>query len=917
MVQMAFFLRFLPQLRRTRGELVSRMEETATSAIEEAGGTVTVSRRFLLASFDENQLAFWLDMLVLIEKLGIIAENAAADLYGYSLLLGKDFADTLEPLCRFLSGSVVGGGVFLDQSAIQSMRTYLSFEEQGAWAKSAALYNAGAFFRVKESKMFIPTATLGFPLRETIANLFEAGQRHSLLIMGKSFDGKRDELYRRFAGLGDISSDGKVLPLFIRFGKGGINALTDSLAAWVHTMPATIAPAKRDEIADCWGILFAQRLKTMPSAFAVRLCSRLFALAINQYSHYAKSQGARPIVILENINSAEQCAADIAIDVLGKRQDILLLGTCTTDIDNDRMQKWKPMFHRHRKSYNNVPHGFAMQELSQDLWEISYVCSLLGRYFPCDLIRDLLQELGKSPAAISRAISLLHTLRIVDTPLDPRPWSRDFSRQAETALGQKKEELKTLVSTMLLAWVKRKKLNPCVCLLEALAELGCARLISDSLILQSLYGELASGDRAALEAFLGSKTLETMFTEDRTATIRFIIRTLIAIHFEKVNAIHAAFSQSLPNCTDFPLLRAQALFNQSLYHLAKRDNNTSLTIMKTAALLCRGDSNPCLAHCYRVFALTSLSQKRIGEAVDYSGFALENAAQHGGPYEIGMAAYCAATLQLLQGNLTRAQILAEKARRHFFKAENPDWADRSYFLEGRVAFEAGYYRQAIDVFKDMLQKSGDNTEKKSLLEAWTYRARVYGENPLCSRPEDCCHDADMFEVEALYISENFSKAVELSSAFAEMPETAYTNDRAGFLYTERPDWSSGFAQCELLYFSQTEIRKRLFGAYHALASIRLTPLDEKESVNAMQRVLRNGQFPEIDPADIFYHYAWYRVLEQTNANAVDVSTAVSVGYKRLLSRASRIDDPETSRQYVTQPRWNKALAQAAAQFKLI
>jgi hypothetical protein len=100
-------------------------------------------------------------------------------------------------------------------------------------------------------------------------------------------------------------------------------------------------------------------------------------------------------------------------------------------------------------------------------------------------------------------------------------------------------------------------------------------------------------------------------------------------------------------------------------------------------------------------------------------------------------------------------------------------------------------------------------------------------------------------------------------------------------------------------------------AYHALAG-------GEEAKRSMQRVLRSGEFLEIDPSDVFYHYAWYRVLlEQSEPNQVDISTAVSVAFKRMQSRAGKIDDMETRRQYLTQPRWNKALGQAAGDLKLV
>jgi hypothetical protein len=138
-----------------------------------------------------------------------------------------------------------------------------------------------------------------------------------------------------------------------------------------------------------------------------------------------------------------------------------------------------------------------------------------------------------------------------------------------------------------------------------------------------------------------------------------------------------------------------------------------------------------------------------------------------------------------------------------------------------------------------------------------------------------------------------------------------------FLYIEQPDWRSGFAQCELLYFSWDDLKDRMLSTYNSLAQSCLSPVKAEEAMNTMQRILRGGQFSEIDPYDVFCHYAWYRVLKQTNSSQVNISTAVSVAFKRLQSRAGRIDDMEIRRQYLTQPRWNRALDQAAREFKLI
>jgi len=900
MVQMALFLRFKSQLQRTRPELIPRLEDLAARAVENAGGTITSNRGILQAAFDEKSLGFWLDMLLLIEKLTLAADEAAADLYGYSLLLGSSLADNPQQLCCYLAGGIPGGGAFVDEAAAQALRQYLTLEEL------RTKYDAGAFFRVKEFKIYIQTATAGFPLRETSVTMFEPGARRAILVVGPSIEGKRDELYRRFAGYSPSETGGGVPPLFVRFGRGGLSALTDSWAEWMRSAAAP------PEISGCWETLFRQRLKAEPSTFAVGSCRRFFDLLLDWYTKQAASVNDRPVVILENIHAAEKVAADIAIAALQDRADILLLGTCGTDVVNGQLMDWKPLFPKLLRSSSSITARPQFPDLSLDLLEISYVCSLLCRYFPSDLVPQLLQEAGKSRETISRAISLLHAMRVFDTPLDPQPWHRDFARQAETALGEQADRLKTLVSGLLLAWVKRNKLSPCVRLLEAMTELGCARDIDDGLVLQSLYGELACGDRSALEQAIERGTLETFAGQERALAIRYIIRAMVAIHFGDADDIRAIFAQPPPDCSAFPLLKAQALFCRSLFALGQRDYDSTLEMAKDVTLLCRGNTSPCLSHYYRIFALASLSQKRIGEAVDYFGFAMENAEQGGNAYQAGMAAFYAGAIQLLHGNLARAGTLAEKARRHFLKAASPDWADRSRFLEGRLAFETGHYQQASDIFDDIINngKGDSSPEKTSLLAAWAYRARASCQPPW-PKPQGDSLDADLFELEALYLAEDFAGVAERTSTAPSFPADT------DFLYTERPDWRSGFSQCELLYFSQAGLWERMYDTYHALAHSRLYPANGGDDLRAMQKALRGGQFPEIDPFDVFYHYAWYRVAEHTNANRVDVSTAVSVAYKRLQSRAARIDDAETRRHYLTEPRWNKALAQAAAEFKLV
>ena len=897
---MAFFLRFKHQLQRIRPKLVPGLEDAAARAVEQAGGKITGERGLIRAAFDENSLGFWIDILLLVERLAQTMEKAAGDLHGYSLVVGTSLPDTPH-LYRFLAGGK--GGFFFDKTAAQAMRPYITLEEEGKWTETIAKYGIGPFARLSEIRVFSPTVRLELPVKKSDESP-EPGQQPAVLVASQSFEGKRDKLYLRVAGFSSSGDNGDFLPLFVRFGYGEVSALTDSWAGWMQP------PSPEETMYASWELLFRQRLREKPSAFAVRTACRFFTSLLELYRALAQTGGKIPIIILENIQNAGETIANIVIESLRGQSDILLLGTCTGELTDAVMEKWHSLFPQLTRINPEEESDQKLPELPIDLWEIGYACILLGRYFPPDIIPRLLEESGKSALSISRALSLLYTLRATDTPLDPRPWHRQFQYRAESILGDRKDRIREMTRGRLLAWVAQRKIDPCLRLLEILKELNSAEDIDDSLILESIHSEVAGADKATLESIRCNGLQNAIAGPARTPILRHILETLIALHSGNVQNIHAAFAAVPPDCSAFPTLKTQVLINQSLYHLGMREIDPAMEAVKEASMLCQGRGIH-LAQIFRLFALTSLLRQRVSETIDYLGFALENAGKSGIFQDIGISAFYAASVQLLYGNLSRAKSLADKAWRHFLKAGNPEWADRARFLMGRIIFENGSYQQAAEMFED-IQKNPEGAyfpEKDGLLEAWAYRAKAYCGSFQSVKPQNG-RDADLFEIEAQCLAENFSRAAELTG----ITPPALGDD---FFCIERPDWRSGFAQCELLCFSWDDLRSRMFNTYRSIAQSALSPANGEEAIRGMQRVLRGGKFPEIDPHDVFFHYAWYRVLQQAGSNQVDISTAVSVAFKRLQSRAARIDDAETRRQYMTQPLWNKALGQAAREFKLI
>jgi len=942
---MSFFLRFRPQLRRTRSDLVSMLEARTVLAVRQSGGQITREQGLIQAAFDENSFGFWLDMLLFIETMKQITDDTAEELYGYALLLGTDSLTKPESLCRILSGGPERGGVFMDRQVAGAMRSYITVETRDIWEPKKAAVNAEAYVRLKEIKIIVPAAKNGLSLGKTAAFSNGPETHSSILYTGRALKGKRTEIYLHGASFGQGDDGKEIPPLFVRFGSGGLRALTDAYADWMRSLPGWTPGKKEKEITEIWEFLFRERLREKPSAYAVRKAGEFFGLLLGLYSDLAENAGKKAVVVLENIHAAgaaadagdggERDAAMIVKEALRARHDLYLLGICPADISefSQNYYHWKPLFSRVLNIKADYETGAQYSGIPVDLWELGYICSLFGNYFPPEFIPRLLEECGKSPAMISRTVSLMQTLKIIDTARDPRPWNEKFTEQAGDALGEKKEILKAHVCGRLLAWVEKKKINPCIGLLKILEKLGAADKIDDELILKSIHNELSAANGTEIEQALEKRIFRTIAGAEREPVIRYIAETLLALHTGGADIIRGAFAVQIPECNAFPPFKAGILINRSLYGLGLRDYEQSLEYAKTAAVICQKNGSPGLAVSYRLMALASLSQKRINETVNYLGFALENAVISGEPHEIGMASYYAASVQLLYGNLSLAKKHAERAVRHFLEAGSPQWADRSRFLEGRLAFESGYYRQASDIFEELLKNPDceSSPEKQKLAEAWAYRAATNGrlEEPAGERAEDqsrgenrpypvpetegpdAARDAGLFLLEALYLEGEYAKMEELAEYLSGIPV------EDDFIHIERPDWRSGFSQCELLYFSRTELWERMLGAWRSLAKCRLSPQKASEAQSAMQQILRKSRFPEIDTWDPFYYYAMYRTLEHAGASQVDVRTAASTAFNRLQNRAGRIDDPETCRHYLKQLHWSSALWQAAVEFKLV
>ena len=595
--------------------------------------------------------------------------------------------------------------------------------------------------------------------------------------------------------------------------------------------------------------------------------------------------------------------------------NFLVLGTGENDFLPDSLRQWKSVFDNVIE-LDDKQENIYYPKLSPELWEIIYAISLFSRYFSPELFQRLFEEEDKNPVMITRAFSILNTLGVINNMREPRLMHRHYEEYACKTLDEKSGRVKAMVRGRLLNWAAKRNINPCFRLLTIIADLDGIKQIDDLLLLKSFSSDIVNKTISAIETAMNSGRFEELVTV-KAAAIRYIFKTFRALHDGQEKDIERIFAEtSLDNLSgfdSFPILKAQILVNQCGYYLGRHDEKEAADKAKEAILLGQNKNSFCLPQGYRLFSLVCLSKKQVNETIEYLGFALANAEKNGNYHELAISAYYAAAAQFLYGDVYNAARLARKSVEQSLASGLPDWADRSRFLEGRLEFELGHYRQAMEIFEQLRREpyGYKKDEKMSLLTAWIYRVKIYFQDPKTPKPLNANYDAGLFEIEAAYLSGDYEKAAELSSSV----ENPFTKEN--FLYTEQADWRSGFAQCEHLYFSHGEIQNRMISLFHSLALSRLSPQKGEEALLGIQQILRDEKLCEMDPLDAFYFYAKYRILEQADASPVDLSTAVSMAFKRLQRRAGRIEDIETRRQYLNGPRWNRELSLVAKDYKLI
>ncbi|MDR1325411.1 MAG: ATP-binding protein [Treponema sp.] len=928
MIQMLFFLRFRAQLRRVRPDLIALLEETIVRAIEGAGGKTDQRHWIIIGSFDEHALGIWLTIITVIESIRALLAGAATELYGFSLVICRDVEDyEMGRLCSALAARPGGTNVWFAPIVQEPLSAYARMDERIVDLKTpppslggfdylegmVSLIDGYAQLVSIETTLEKAGAFDPFPFREKIGRVIMGGSRRNVLLTGPMFIGKRDGLYHFCA---DIMR--KLPPLVLRFAeRSGIGCFADMLSPTIRAfVNEYIRSEMLDELDTLAALLFRERLLEEYSDHLTQKARTFFQKVLAVYIAVMKNHKYPAILIIENIHQADDTASQIVIDVfisLPDRVELQVYGTCATDAAgvDQRIRRWETVFPRVIKFASEDFNALNKPELTHDLWEVAYAVSIMRPYFPGILFPQLFEEEERNSGMIHRAFKMLMTLGVIDALEDPYPRIPDFAVRAGQFLGERILWIRRLVINRLLAWTHSGKFRACFSLLEALSKLGGTA--DDRLILNAIYGDVINGTFKRLDEAIAEKHFYTVVGEERGPAILFIFNTLKALIHDDEDAIRKAFTEAVPTGNFFPGYRIQILVNLASYNLGIKNIDVASSMIKEAMMISQSRKIGG-APVYRLFSIVNLAERHVDESLDYIAFAIDNAEKVGQLDELCMSAYYAAIAQFLFGNLSRAEHFSQRAEQTAVSAGLPAWVDRARFLRGKLRFEIGAYDEALDIFKSIQENPAGPTceEMEHTVSAWIYRAAVFAKAPWPQKPAPY-GDALLFELEAAYIYGDYQKTVELARILeTNIPKNA-------FLFTERPDWHSGFAQCELLLLPEWELYDRLSFVYRALAQCRLATSDEERAglIQRMQRFTRDELLPDMDMNDIFYFYAYYRMLQESGASVLDLGTAASIANQRLQRRASRIDLFETKRMYLDAHYWNSALSAVAREHKLI
>jgi tetratricopeptide (TPR) repeat protein len=916
--------------------VLSFLEKAITEQAEASGAKVRHERRFIVASFDEDLTALALNLLLLIEKIQNILAMVASDIYGWkTIIFRENMGSTAVPSSDFFNFSSInieGGtgeenimdGIWCHTSLCGELEQFIQFGEPLRFDSKASAIYAEDFVPIQSIKP-VKKLDCGFPLRKKIIPLLEGKKFENCLIAAPAFSGKSESV-EFYAVQGSEKPEpgfqNDFPPLIIRFGEesAGLACFPASLSVELKNLLSVhVSAPEMDHLLSFCKIINRQFLCRQISSYLFENAQVFFNTLLCHYFKIAAGLKKRPLILVENIQSAMPQAAKIffsAFNAVDGKNAATVLGTSIT---KEIPIEWRHLF-KHIftiQSSDAIPQSpVPVPELPKALWEIAYMVCLLRKYFPYNELEILFYEEGRNEIFLERAFSMLEEYGITCSKADPKIIFPGFENTAAGILGNRAIFIQNIISRRLCAWVSDGRLKITFDLILALDELG--KDIDDRLLLNSIINDVSNGTFFLLKKNIKTGMFDRICGKERAASLRFIFETLKVLIFGNEKDVKNVFASIEGKWkgqkTQIPLYQAEECFITALYRLGINDKIAALEAAKKSVMLSQDDpKSASLSRVYRIMALVNLSNGRLSDMMDYITFASDNAIKNSDHDEMTLSGYYASGVQYLFGNISKASRFINLSKKSASVSGRMEWLARSTFFEGRIMFETGNYAKALSIFEVLLKEMNEKAETKAYqtISAWIYRCKIY----LNAVPSGdiARHNIDflLFEIEACYFAGDYKTAISKAALFMEhIPGPA-------FQFVEQPDWSSGFSGIEFILFDKKDFLVRFATAYRCLSICLADKTNAAEAIHDMEYLMRNERFNGSDPNNPFLFYAYFQMLEEVGAPEVDKNTAISMAFKCLQSRASRIDDLDIKRNFLNLPFWNRSLYQRAKDYKLI
>ncbi|MDR3301397.1 MAG: hypothetical protein LBT01_02540 [Spirochaetaceae bacterium] len=891
MVQLIFYIRFPSQLRRVRPALFDSFENTISRSIEVSGGKIRHSFHSIVADFDANAIGFWIDILTMLESINATVEKKKHEFFGCLCVLSENVDDDFIPLLfRTLPAEAKASGIWCSPGVRDRLQSFANFT--GEYISLSVESSSDTFSEIERIKL--------------------SGAADNTPAQAKRAVPDSTTLTIRFG------SGASALCCFIDAFTPAIHELLAD--AGIKTTRPTLSKAKgepaysgiNEELLALHQQLFKDRLRSESTPWLLRLGRRFFFLLLNSYCHARAAKGRKPIIILEDMQKADANLSRIFVDVytdIAKDSPPPLYALCSSENIPSEFKGISPyMIFRPPEP---MP-SFSAYNADLSLWELAQTCYLFGKYFPPSSFIELFSAEGKNRDVAQKALALLldnNIIRSIDYPVPALP---GFTEGVEQALGERSVYIRSMVRKRLLSWVGEGKINPCYNLLEALHSLGA--VISDSLVLEALKSDLVNGAFRDIELAISEGRFNHVVGEGRAPALSYCWVTLKALLFGSEEHIMEVFKITEKIDSDIPLYKSSILTIEAIFSMMTRNVEGALgAIKKSIMILQKTKEKKEIAQVYRVFSLVNLSKKELSDTLEYIAFAVEEAEHSKNYEELAISAYYAAAVHFIFGNLSKSEHLIKQSEHYSQVSGRFEWALRARFFLARLHFEIGSYKTALSIFKSLVGSEAASNQAvfSATLNAWIFRTELYLDESMPELPAVLNTDGLMFKLESLYLSGEYDKAIALSE---EVLRNLPTHNS---LMLEQPDWESGFAQCEMLVWTPEEFWKRSFTVWRALALCKAGEHTIRDAVAVMRGVMRDELLWEYDPGAPFIFFANYLVLNEAKASEIDKNTAISVAFKRLQSRAVRINDIEIRRAFLSRQYWNAILFDMAKEHNLI